>query len=86
MKDCVWFILRSSPAHLLAEFAKKALNEELQLFSGSLSKAVVGNFVYVCRQLYNNCEGLLVLYPYHVHTSIATAWKQVGGLRASAMC
>lgn len=70
-------IFRSSSAHVLAEFAKKSLNEEIPAFQHTLTKAVIGNFVYVCRQLYNTCEGLVVIYPYDVHTSIATAWKVV---------
>ena len=68
---------RSSCAHVLAEFSKKALSEDMPVFQSLLSKAVIGNFVYVCRQLYNTCEGLVVLYPYDVHTFIATAWKVV---------
>jgi hypothetical protein len=28
------------------------------------SQSVIGAFLYICRQLYNTCEGLLVLQQY----------------------
>jgi len=37
----------------------------------------VGAFVFVCRQLYNTCDGLLLLLPYDLPRRIAAAWKQV---------
>lgn len=41
------------------------------------SRTVIGAFLYLCRQLYNTCEGLLVLYPYDLHTVISLSLKQV---------
>ncbi len=68
---------RSSPAHVLAEFSRKALSENLPNTSASPpSKAVIGNFSYICRQLYSTCEGLLVMNHYDLISSIAAAWRQ----------
>ncbi len=71
---------RSSPAHILAEFACRGLANELPSsdFGPPPSKAVIGNFVYVCRLLYSTSEGLLVLYPYDLHSCISQAWMEVG--------
>ncbi|KAH9488114.1 hypothetical protein Btru_065340, partial [Bulinus truncatus] len=67
----------SSAAHLIAKFTRKAL---LNKFSDSLntpSNAVTGAYLYVCRQLYNTCEGLYVLSQYELHKCIADSWKSV---------
>nr|XP_018668106.1 protein broad-minded-like [Ciona intestinalis] len=72
---------KSAAAHVIAEFAQKSLNSKLP--SGTLQSAgnipsysVVGAFVFVCRQMYNVCEGLLLLLEYNLHQGIAAAWKQ----------
>jgi len=57
------------PVHVLAEFAQKALNDD------SLPRRVVGSLVFVCRQLYTTCEGLLQLSHHRLHHSLTAAWK-----------
>ncbi|XP_025150565.1 protein broad-minded isoform X2 [Bubalus bubalis] len=64
-------------AHLLAQFSKKLLDEDISIFSGSeMFPVVKGAFTSVCRQIYGTCEGLQVLIPYSLHESIAKAWKK----------
>ncbi|XP_045861917.1 protein broad-minded isoform X2 [Meles meles] len=64
-------------AHIIAQFSKKLLDEDISLFSGSEMLPVVkGAFISVCRQIYGTCEGLQVLIPYCLHESIAKAWKK----------
>uniref|UniRef100_A0A8C6CV48 Protein broad-minded n=1 Tax=Moschus moschiferus TaxID=68415 RepID=A0A8C6CV48_MOSMO len=64
-------------AHLIAQFSKKLLDEDISIFSGSETFPVVkGAFTSVCRQIYSTCEGLQVLIPYSLHESIAKAWKK----------
>ncbi|XP_074617585.1 protein broad-minded-like isoform X1 [Acropora palmata] len=70
-----WQRNRFSPAHTIAQFAKKALSDRLS--GGTPSKAVIAGFVYVCRQLYNTCDGLMVLSPYELHQCVANAWIKV---------
>ncbi|XP_007484560.1 protein broad-minded isoform X2 [Monodelphis domestica] len=67
----------STGAHLIAQFSKKLLDEDISVFSGSEMLPVVkGAFISVCRQMYSTCEGLEVLIPYSLHDSIAKAWKK----------
>lgn len=66
---------RFSSAHTIAQFAKKALSDRLP--GGTPSKAVISGFVFVCRQLYNACDGLMVLNPYELHQFVANAWIKV---------
>ncbi|XP_027704418.1 protein broad-minded isoform X2 [Vombatus ursinus] len=64
-------------AHLIAQFSKKLLDEDISVFSGSeMLPLVKGAFISVCRQMYSTCEGLQVLIPYNLHDSIAKAWKK----------
>ncbi|XP_036623758.1 protein broad-minded isoform X4 [Trichosurus vulpecula] len=64
-------------AHLIAQFSKKLLDEDISVFSGSEMLPVVkAAFISVCRQMYSTCEGLQVLIPYNLHDSIAKAWKK----------
>ncbi|XP_022359417.1 protein broad-minded [Enhydra lutris kenyoni] len=64
-------------AHIIAQFSKKLLDEDISIFSGSEMLPVVkGAFISVCRQIYGTCEGLQVLIPYCLHESIAKAWKK----------
>ncbi|XP_044532812.1 protein broad-minded isoform X2 [Gracilinanus agilis] len=68
----------STGAHLIAQFSKKLLDEDISVFSGSEMLPVVkGAFISVCRQMYSTCEGLEVLIPYSLHDSIAKAWKKI---------
>jgi len=59
----------SMPVHVLADFAQKALSDD------SLPRPVVGSLVFVCRQLYTTCEGLLQLSHHRLHHSLTAAWK-----------
>ncbi|XP_062426912.1 protein broad-minded [Rhea pennata] len=63
--------------HVIVEFTKKLLHDDISLLSGSeLLPVVKGAFIFVCRQMYRTCEGLQVLIPYGLHESIAEAWKK----------
>ncbi|XP_026312204.1 protein broad-minded [Piliocolobus tephrosceles] len=67
----------STGAHIIAQFSKKLLDEDISIFSGSEMLPVVkGAFISVCRQIYSTCEGLQVLITYNLHESIAKAWKK----------
>jgi len=59
----------SIPVHVLAEFAKEALCDD------TLHRRVVGSLVFICRQLYTTCEGLLQLSHHRLHHSLTAAWK-----------
>ncbi|XP_054029949.1 protein broad-minded [Dryobates pubescens] len=64
-------------AHVIAQFTKKLLHEDISLSSGrELLPVVKGAFIFVCRQMYRTCEGLQMLIPYGLHQSIAEAWKK----------
>ncbi|XP_078471595.1 protein broad-minded [Lampetra planeri] len=69
---------RSSPAHVIVEFCKRTLDGPLVTPAGPvlLPWAVIGAFVFVCRQLYNTAEGLQVLQPYRLHDCLAHAWRE----------
>ncbi|XP_061197318.1 protein broad-minded-like [Saccostrea echinata] len=68
---------KSSAAHIIAKFTKKALLGEIPRDGGTApSKNVIGAYLYICRQLYNTCEGLLVLYQYELHNVIVRVWKE----------
>ncbi|CAL1530647.1 unnamed protein product [Lymnaea stagnalis] len=67
---------KSSAAHTIAEFTKKSLLHGHSKSSTIPSNSVTGAFLYVCRQLYNTCEGLYILTQYELHTCVAEAWKQ----------
>ncbi|XP_032853984.2 protein broad-minded isoform X5 [Tyto alba] len=63
--------------HVIAQFTKKLLHDDISLLSGSeLLPVVKGGFVFVCRQMYRTCEGLQMLIPYGLHESIGEAWKK----------
>ncbi|KAM6084954.1 protein broad-minded isoform 2-T3 [Theristicus caerulescens] len=64
-------------AHVIVQFTKKLLHDDISLLSGSETLPVVkGAFTFVCRQMYRTCEGLQMLIPYGLHESIAEAWKK----------
>uniref|UniRef100_A0A8C5RQS6 TBC1 domain family member 32 n=1 Tax=Laticauda laticaudata TaxID=8630 RepID=A0A8C5RQS6_LATLA len=64
-------------AHIIAQFTKKLLDEDISVLSGSEMLPVLkGAFIFVCRQMYSTCEGIEVLLPYQLHKSIAEAWKK----------
>ncbi|XP_012998946.1 protein broad-minded isoform X2 [Cavia porcellus] len=64
-------------AHVIAQFTKKLLDEEISIFPGSaLWPEVQGAFVSVCSQLCSTCEGLQTLLPYSLHEAITRAWRK----------
>ncbi|XP_066563701.1 protein broad-minded [Amia ocellicauda] len=66
-----------SAAHMIVQFTKKLLGNQLPaLYESGLLFSLKGAFIFVCRQMYNTCEGLQVLKPYGLHTCIADAWKK----------
>ncbi|XP_069462707.1 protein broad-minded isoform X2 [Ambystoma mexicanum] len=68
-------------AHIIAQFTKKLLSEDITVFSESeMLPSLKGAFIFVCRQMYNTCEGLQVLTPYALHEAISEAWKQTSAL------
>ncbi|XP_063773307.1 protein broad-minded isoform X2 [Pseudophryne corroboree] len=71
VKDC------NTGAHVIAQFSKKLLNEDIpDLTESDLLPVLKGSFIFVCRQIYHTCEGLQVLTPYQLHDCIAGAWKK----------
>ncbi|XP_059368287.1 protein broad-minded isoform X2 [Carassius carassius] len=65
-----------SAAHVVVQFTQRLLSKELHVFSElEIPPAVSGAFIFVCRQMYNTCEGLQVLRPYSLHECIAKAWR-----------
>lgn len=69
---------RTFAAHIIAQFTLKLLNKELPgLSDPEVFYSLCGAFVFVCRQMYNTCEGLQVLRPYGLHKALAAAWKKI---------
>uniref|UniRef100_A0AAY4BMH9 Protein broad-minded n=1 Tax=Denticeps clupeoides TaxID=299321 RepID=A0AAY4BMH9_9TELE len=58
-----------SAAHVVAQFTQKLLD-------GDWAGRGLSSFVFVCRQMYNTCEGLQVLRPYNLHQSLAATWRK----------
>ena len=70
----------SAAAHVVAEFAQRSLSGNLPAKNSPIqSYHVTGSFVFVCRQMYNTCEGLALLQEYKLHEYVAKVWKQVSG-------
>uniref|UniRef100_A0A671V4Z7 Protein broad-minded n=1 Tax=Sparus aurata TaxID=8175 RepID=A0A671V4Z7_SPAAU len=68
---------RTFAAHVIVQFTLRLLDKELSSLSESdLSDTLCGAFIFVCRQIYNTCEGLQVLRPYGLHKAVAAAWKK----------
>lgn len=73
-----YFISSPTAVHVLVQFTKKLLHDNISLLSGSeLMTVIKGAFIFVCRQMYRTCEGLQMLIPYGLHESIAEAWRKV---------
>uniref|UniRef100_A0AAR2JZZ3 Protein broad-minded n=1 Tax=Pygocentrus nattereri TaxID=42514 RepID=A0AAR2JZZ3_PYGNA len=67
--------------HVIVQFTQKLLAKELPASTElENSPAVKGAFIFVCRQMYNTCEGLQVLRPYSLHECIAKAWRKTSSL------
>ncbi|XP_075270262.1 protein broad-minded isoform X2 [Opisthocomus hoazin] len=63
--------------HVIVQFTKKLLHDDISLLSGSeILPVVKGAFIFVCRQMYRTCEGLQMLIPYGLHESLGEAWKK----------
>ncbi|XP_034555968.1 protein broad-minded isoform X2 [Notolabrus celidotus] len=72
---------RSTAAHVIVQFTLRLLDKELSLLSDpDVSHTLCGAFIFVCRQIYNTCEGLQVLRPYGLHRAVAAAWKETSVL------
>uniref|UniRef100_A0A8D0CYK9 Protein broad-minded n=1 Tax=Sander lucioperca TaxID=283035 RepID=A0A8D0CYK9_SANLU len=74
-------ICRTFAAHVIVQFTLRLLDKELSSLSESdMSHTSCGAFIFVCRQMYNTCEGLQVLRPYGLHKAVAAAWKKTSSL------
>uniref|UniRef100_A0A8C9Y681 Protein broad-minded n=1 Tax=Sander lucioperca TaxID=283035 RepID=A0A8C9Y681_SANLU len=72
---------RTFAAHVIVQFTLRLLDKELSSLSESdMSHTSCGAFIFVCRQMYNTCEGLQVLRPYGLHKAVAAAWKKTSSL------
>ncbi|KAM8725656.1 protein broad-minded isoform 4-T4 [Acanthopagrus schlegelii] len=72
---------RTFAAHVIVQFTLRLLDKELSSLSESdMSDMLCGAFIFVCRQIYNTCEGLQVLRPYGLHKAVAAAWKKTSSL------
>ncbi|XP_022626071.1 protein broad-minded [Seriola dumerili] len=72
---------RTSAGLIVVQFTLRLLDKELSSLSESdTSRTLCGAFIFVCRQIYNTCEGLQVLQPYGLHKAIAAAWKKTSSL------
>ncbi|XP_031717290.1 protein broad-minded isoform X3 [Anarrhichthys ocellatus] len=72
---------RTFPAHVIVQFTLRLLEKELSSLSESdPSQTSCGAFIFVCRQIYNTCEGLQLLRPYGLHKAVAAAWKKTSSL------
>uniref|UniRef100_A0A8C4GKS5 Protein broad-minded n=1 Tax=Dicentrarchus labrax TaxID=13489 RepID=A0A8C4GKS5_DICLA len=72
---------RTFAAHVTVQFTLRLLDKELSSLSESdTSHTLCGAFIFVCRQIYNTCEGLQVLRPYGLHKAVAAAWKKTSSL------
>uniref|UniRef100_A0A3B4WUY0 Protein broad-minded n=1 Tax=Seriola lalandi dorsalis TaxID=1841481 RepID=A0A3B4WUY0_SERLL len=71
----------TSAGLIVVQFTLRLLDKELSSLSESdASRTLCGAFIFVCRQIYNTCEGLQVLRPYGLHKAIAAAWKKTSSL------
>ncbi|XP_056283570.1 protein broad-minded isoform X2 [Pseudoliparis swirei] len=72
---------RTFPAHVIVQFTLRLLEKELSSpGEPDGSQTSCGAFIFVCRQMYNTCEGLQVLRPYGLHKAVAAAWKKTSSL------
>uniref|UniRef100_A0A8C3AYS1 Protein broad-minded n=1 Tax=Cyclopterus lumpus TaxID=8103 RepID=A0A8C3AYS1_CYCLU len=74
-------VIETFPAHVIVQFTLRLLEKELSSIRESDgSQTSCGAFIFVCRQMYNTCEGLQVLRPYGLHKAVAAAWKKTSSL------
>ncbi|XP_068609884.1 protein broad-minded [Brachionichthys hirsutus] len=75
---------RTFAAHVIVQFTLKLLDKAPpSLSEADGSRTLCGAFIFVCRQMYNTCEGLQVLRPYGLHKALAAAWKKASSLSES---
>ncbi|KAM6915461.1 protein broad-minded [Xenentodon cancila] len=72
---------RTFAADVIVQFTLRLLDKGLpSLNESDVTCALCGAFIFVCRQIYNTCDGLQVLRPYGLHKALAAAWKQTSSL------
>ncbi|XP_061563025.1 protein broad-minded isoform X2 [Cololabis saira] len=72
---------RTFAADVVVQFTLRLLDKGLpSLNESDVTHALCGAFIFVCRQIYNTCDGLQVLRPYGLHKALAAAWKQTSSL------
>ncbi|XP_032398929.1 protein broad-minded isoform X1 [Etheostoma spectabile] len=72
---------RAVAADVIVQFTLRLLDKDLSsLRESDTSHTSCGAFIFVCRQMYNTCEGLQVLRPYGLHKAVAAAWKKTSSL------
>ncbi|XP_076021448.1 protein broad-minded [Genypterus blacodes] len=75
---------RSCAAYVIVQFTLRLLDMDIpSLRESELSSTLCGAFIFVCRQMYNTCEGLQVLQSYRLHKAVAAAWKKTSSLSES---
>ena len=63
---------------VLSQFSQRAINGTLSSpYARPPTLAVIGNIIFVCRQLYSTGEGLRIMYHHDLHNTIATVWRAV---------
>lgn len=77
-------IRRTFAADVIVQFTLRLLADELfPLSESDVSRSLCGAFIFVCRQMYNTCEGLQILRPFGLHHAIAAAWRKVPAHKCS---
>lgn len=75
---CSLSICRIFAAQVIVQFTHRLLTDDLfPLSESDASRSLCGAFIFVCRQMYNTCEGLQILRPFGLHNAIAAAWQKV---------
>ena len=69
-----WKRTRMAPIHTVSEFVKKALQGKLD---PQPSQRIINGFLFVCRQLYNTCEGLMILSSYGLNKCVYSALERL---------
>ncbi|XP_075893672.1 protein broad-minded isoform X1 [Nelusetta ayraudi] len=69
---------RTVAAHVIVQFTLRLLLDDgpFPPSEPDASRSLCGAFVFVCRQMYNTCEGLRALRPFGLHKAVAAAWQK----------
>lgn len=72
-------VCRTVAAHVIVQFTLRLLlgDGPFPPSEPDASRSLCGAFVFVCRQMYNTCEGLRALRPFGLHKAVAAAWQKV---------